>query len=297
MPKLWSIILNWNNYDDAVESIRSLLGSTLATEIVLVDNGSTDGSYERLQEHFAGYHIYFIRNKANYGFARGVNIGIKFALSKGAEYIFLLNNDAVVSVTCLERLYVALQENDRAGMAGPRIYYYSCPNKVWQGGGYFNKVKSGVVVPDKNKLDDDLKVCSTEVTFLTGCAMLIKQEVFQRVGFFDEDYYFYYEDVDFCLRTIRMGFKLLYVPTAKAWHKIEDIARDRSSPFVMYHLSCGHFLMLRKNFSTPYVLYGLAVYVCFYLPYRILQIIIGTRSCQSLAACIRGTLKGLVRRL
>jgi len=270
---LYAVVLSWNNYTDTRDCIESLKKSSYPlARIILVDNGSQDGSINQLQKDYArDAQIHIIRNECNYGFARGVNVGIRYALNHGAEFIFLVNNDTIVEKTCIERLYAAIEGAHHVGVAGPRIFYYKDPKRVWLGGGYFSKIKTGVIVPEKNKKVVDCDEEIREVTFLTGCAMLIKREVFQRIGFFDENFFLYEEDLDFCLRARREGFSLLYVPSAKVWHKIENIAKDRTSPFTLYHMARSRIINLRKNFSWPYFLYGFTIHLLFYTPFRFLQ--------------------------
>ncbi|MBT9138509.1 MAG: N-acetylglucosaminyl-diphospho-decaprenol L-rhamnosyltransferase [Syntrophomonadaceae bacterium] len=294
-PNIQAIVLNWNNYIDTKECIESLQQSCLKLfGVVVVDNGSQDGSSERLQQDFSECsHIKFIRNESNYGFARGVNVGIRYALDQNAEYIFLLNNDAIVDKNCIGHLFAEVNKDPFVGIAGPRIFYYKDPQRIWQGGGYFSRIKTGVINPEKNKLAVEFSEETKYVTFLTGCAMLIKCEVFEKIKCFDEDYFFYNEDLDFCLRAMRAGFRLFYVPEAKVWHKIENIAKDRTTPFVLYHLAKGNILLLRKNFRTAYFLYGFLVHLLGYTPYRMMQIIRGSRSTAALLAWMKGTWAGL----
>jgi len=292
---LYAIVLNYNNYTDTHQCIESLLRSLYPIrKIILVDNGSRDGSIEQLQTTYSqNDKVHIITNKGNIGFAGGVNVGIQYALDFGADLIFLFNNDAVINQSCIEKLCSVMKEADHVGIAGPRVFYYKYPERIWQGGGYFNHVKSGIVNPEKNKLEIDCFEKPREVTFLTGCAMLITRQVFENIGLFDEDFFFYGEDVDFCLRARRAGFKLIYVPEAKAWHKIENIASDRTSPFVMYHLARSHLLMIRKNFDILYYLYGVIIHLLLHTPYRMWQIIQGSRSWEAVLAWLKGTWDGL----
>jgi GT2 family glycosyltransferase len=294
----YAIVLNWNNHSDTRECIESIrISSYPITQIVLVDNASDDGSIGQLQRDYAqDPALHIIRNEANYGFARGVNVGIRYALARGAEFVFLLNNDAVIDRRCIQVLVASLEANPVAGIAGPRVFYHADPDRVWQGSGYFNLIKSGIVNPEKNRLqtssDEGIQGIQ-KASFLTGCAMLVRSRIFEKVGLFDEDFFFYDEDVDFCLRAARAGFELLYVPQAKSWHKIRDVAKDRSSPFVMYHLARSHLLVLRKNFSKAYSAYGLLVHLLLYTPYRMLQIMRGSRSLSAAKAWIKGTWGGI----
>ncbi len=293
--KIYAVVLNWNNYLDSRECIEFLRKSSFPfARIILVDNGSKDGSIEQLQKEYSKDDtVYIIKNKANYGFARGMNIGIQYALEHGAEMVFLINNDAVVDIRCIEKLCIAMETCSNVKIVGPSIFYYTDPERIWHGGGYFSLVKTGVVVPEKDKFANKCYEKNRQVTFLTGCAMLVRREVFEKIGLLDEDYFLYGEDVDFCLRALRAGFKLLYVPSAKVWHKIETIAKDRTSPFVLYHMARSRIICLRKNFSWPYFLYGLFIHVLLYTPFRFLQVIQGSRSLRSIWAWLYGTWAGI----
>jgi GT2 family glycosyltransferase len=296
---VYAIVLNWNNYSDTRECIESIRSSSHPiAQIVLVDNASRDGLIEQLQGDYAeDVIVHIIQNKANYGFARGVNVGIRYALARGAEFVFLLNNDAVIDRRCIQVLVSSLETNATAGIAGPRVFYHAEPDRIWHGSGYFSLIKTGVVNPEKNRLQTSSAggiQGIQKASFLTGCAMLIRSQVFEKVGLFDEDFFFYGEDVDFCLRVTRAGFELLYVPQAKSWHKIGNVARDRTSPFVMYHLARSRLLVLRKNFSEAYLAYGLFVHLLLYTPYRMLQILQGSRSFSAAKAWIEGTWDGII---
>jgi len=293
--KIFAVILNWDNYKDTAECIISLKKSSLkVSKIILVDNGSKDGSLEKLQKEYQmDQKVHIIQNEFNLGFAAGVNVGILFALEQRADYVFLLNNDAIIDANCIKYLISEADKDYYVGIVGPRIFYYKDPQRVWQGGGNFSFLKTGVINPEKDKLvvgcDEKVK----KVTFLTGCALLIKREVFEKIGLFDENFFFYEEDLDFCLQASRAGFKLLYVPYAKAWHKIEAIAKGRTSPFVLYNLARSRVILLRKNFPWYYFLYGLSIHIFLYTPFRFLQIIRGSRNMKSLWAWLCGTGAGI----
>lgn len=296
--QLYAIVLNWNKYSDTMQCIHALKNSQYPLSKIIIDNGSTDRSVERMQEAFTHDDtIYVIANAENLGFAAGVNIGIKHALNSGADYICLINNDAVVEPGCIYKLLLAMKGAQDVGIAGPRIFYHDSPQRIWQGGGYFSMLKTGIVNPEKNMSEAKAARSIREVTFLTGCMMLIDVRVFERIGFFDEDFFFYSEDADFCLRAKRAGFRLLYVPSAKVWHKIGNIAKERTSAFCMYHLARSRLLFLRKNFSRPYFLYGLLLHLVFYTPYRAWQIIQGSASLDSFKAWVWGTIDGCRSRI
>ncbi len=297
--KIFTVVPTWNNYLDTKECIESLLKSSVnLAGIVIVDNASKDGSAERLKQDFKNQtSVHFNGNAENYGFAKGVNVGIRFALEKGAEYVLLLNNDAVINVDCIEKLYEALINEPKAAIAGPKILYYKMPQRIWTGESNFSYSKTGIISLQKNKIDDSKDRTIKEVSFLTGCAMLIRKSPFEKIGFFDEDYFFYYEDLDFCLRTLKAGFKLLYVPSAKVWHKIGTKSESRTSEFYVYHMGRSHILLLRKNFSKLYMIYGVILIFFLYTPFRILQIIHGSKSCKAILGWFRGICDGFFRHI
>jgi GT2 family glycosyltransferase len=267
-------------------------------EIVLVDNGSSDGSHELLARDYGDHHqIRLIRNEENRGFAYGVNQGIQCALASGACFVLLLNNDAVVQRSCIESMVAALETNALSGIAGPRIMYHKDRNRIWQGGGRFSLLRTGTVNPYKNRLHRSSASRSEtvrKVGFLTACAVLVKSQVFEELGLFDEDFFLYGEDVDLCLRATRAGFELIYVPDAVVWHKIEGIVKDRTSPMVLYHLARSRLLMLRKRFPSYYFGYGLLVHLLIFTPYRIVQVFRGSRSARAVRAWLVGTIDGVV---
>lgn len=293
--KIYSIILNWNNYRDTSDCIRSILASSLLPDkIIIIDNDSRDGSLAKLKNSYVKYpNIQFIRNPRNVGFAAGINIGIRMALKDQAEFVFLLNNDAVVERDCIHELKYEILKNPRNGIAGPRIFYFNEPNRIWHGGGQFNSALTGVVIKEKNKEEKNTGTAVGDITFLTACAMLIRTIVFEQIGLFDEEYFFYDEDLDFCIRAQRSKFKLNYIPSAKAWHKIGPINQNRTSPFVLFHIARSKIMFLRKNFKFLYCLYGYLIQFLLYTPFRIYQIEGGNGSWRSIFSWFYGTWMGI----
>jgi len=290
-----AVMLNWNGYQYTVECINSLKKSTMPfTKICVLDQASPDGSGRKLKKFYESDNlIHIILNNKNYGFATGTNIGIKKALHMGAAMVFIVNNDTIVDENCVQHLYDALLCDPLAGAAGPAIMYYSNPGKIWQAGGFFNKLKMGTSVPAKGKMFSEINKTIEEVGYLTGCALLIPVKTFNEVGFFDQSYFLYSDDVDYSLRIKRAGMNMYFVPEAKVWHKIEDIAVDRSTPLVLYHLARSSIIMLRKNFSGFEKLYGIFLRFTIYTLFRCWQIIKGQRGWDSYLAWFKGLIHGL----
>lgn len=293
-PAVYAVMLNWNSYDFTAPCIASLKRSAYPfARIVVVDNGSKDGSIERLEAEFNDPQMLFIRNAKNEGFSGGMNIGFQAALENGAEMVFSINNDTEVDPQCLGLLVRALEENPRSGVAGPTIYYHARPDLIWQAGGDFVPMRVGISVPLKGKTARDIPAEPRDVTFLTGCAILIRASLLRTVGMLDTEYFFYGEDLDYDLRVMHGGQTLTYVPRASMWHKIDEVAKDRTSPYVLYHLARSTALLYHKRFGPPYRWYAYGIQLALYTPFRAWQILKGGAGMASLTAWVRGLLDGM----
>jgi len=257
-PKVSIIILNWNGSKDTIDCLKSLENLNYPNfEIVLLDNGSTDNSIGIFRAQMPNFKnkITLIKNKENLGFPAGNNVGIKYAIEHGTNYVLLLNNDTVVDKNFLKEMMTVGESGNKIGILGPKIYFFADPKRIWFGGGKFNWF-SGSSHIDFGKQDFDANGNPKETNFITGCAMLIKKEVFKKIGFLDERFFLYYEDTDFCLRAKKAGFQCFFVPKAKIWHKIplESLKTKLSgavdkigAPSVLYYHHRNALLMIRNN--------------------------------------------------
>lgn len=298
-PSIFAVMLNWNEFHHTVPCIDSLKKSGMPIyKILVLDQASEDGSGEKLLRLYKDdSQVQIILNDKNYGFSGGMNIGIQNALDQDAEYVFILNNDTIVDEDCLLHLYNVIVGDTSVAVAGPAIMYHSNPEKLWQAGGYFSKLKMGVSVPDKGKNYSEINQNTCEVSFLTGCALLVPRKTFQIVGFFDSSLFFYGDDVDYGLRIKKSGLKMLFVPTAKVWHKIDDITVDRTTPYVLYHLARSTVIALRKNFSGIEKFYGIFLQFTLYTSFRIWQTIKGRKGLNSITSWMRGLFDGILTKV
>ena len=238
------IVLNWNGLADTSACLESLarLDDGVAHEVLVVDNGSTDGSPSVIRERFPGVHV--VETGKNLGFAGGNNVGLRWALERGSEYALLPNDDTEVAPDFLRLLVEVAGSDPRIGMLGPTIYYYAEPQTVWSAGGSVDWRRGttrmvGVGEQDTGQFGESPR----EMDFITGCALLVKRDVLQRVGLLDERFFTYYEDTEWCVRARRAGFKSVHVPRAKVWHKIPLDARE-SSTTVHYYMTRNRLLFL-----------------------------------------------------
>lgn len=212
-PKVFVVILNWNGGDSLAACLRSVFALAYGNfEVVVVDNASRDGSLEKAKSLFSRAH--FVLNPENLGFSAGMNVGIRFALSKGAEYVWILNNDAECDRNALSELVSAAQSSISPKLYSPRIL--TPDGAVWFAGGRIDYVRmraGHVRAADERQSDHPYP---TE--YLSGCALFMPRKVIERVGLFDEGYFLYYEDTDYSVRAANKGIGRLLVPKATVIH-------------------------------------------------------------------------------
>ena len=259
--KVHIILLNWNNEEDTLECVKSLEEINYDNyKIIIVDNGSKIGSVLKIKKQYP--EIKIIENKKNLGFAGGNNVGIKYAVENGADYVLLLNNDTTVEKDFLSELVKAGESDKKVGILGSKIFFYNEPNRIWFAGGKVSWMKNkgthiGLDEID-NKQYDEIK----EVDYLTGCSLLIKKEVIEKIGVLAEDYFLYYEDTDFSLRARNAGYKIIYIPKSKIYHKISRSTKPGSSSYIYYHTRNGLVLAKRNgSLLNKIILYPYCVFL------------------------------------
>ena len=241
------ILVNYNGWKVTAECLDSLKRMNCRDyAAVVVDNCSTDDSAERLEAAYAGDpQVTVIRSEANRGFAGGTNLGIRHALGRGAGWIMLLNNDTEAEADFLDRM---MAQADRESIFAPRINYWSDRTTPWYCAGRIDR-NTGIV-----KNGDPAK--GGEVSFASGCCMLFSAEVFRRIGEFDEDYFMYYEDVDYCLRAAAAGVRIVYVPEAVIYHKVGSTTGGEQSKLSIYYNNRNRFIVIRRyRFGVRCVIY------------------------------------------
>ena len=227
-PKVSIIILNWNGLEDTVECLESLKDIDYPNyEIIVVDNGSTDGSCDFLKANFP--YVRLIENNENLGFAEGNNCGIRQASGK---YVLLLNNDVVVDRYFLKELVNVAESDPAIGAVGAVAYYYDDPQRIWQAAGMISWNRGRIRIVGRNEVDEGQFNEVTEVDYVPGCSMLVRRELFERVGYLDPKYFVYYDETDWCIRAQRAGYRVLYAPRAKVWHKVSASSKEGSGFYV-----------------------------------------------------------------
>jgi GT2 family glycosyltransferase len=216
--RTWIVVVNYNGLEDTRRCLRSLAVLSPAASVVVVDNASAVDPTPRLSREFGWCE--FVRNPVNGGWAGGNNTGIRYALSRGASRVVLLNNDTVVAQDFIARLEAAAEAHPDHGILGPVIRFLDPPHEVMTDGVVFNRpAAEGFFKRKPVQLMDAPVPPITEVDIVNGCCMLIRSEVFARIGVIDERFFLIHEESDFCLRARRAGFRLGVLGEALVWHK------------------------------------------------------------------------------
>ena len=228
-PRVTVIVLNWCDAPATAACVESLLASTYpALSILIVDNGSPDGSGEELKGLFP--QVPYLQTGGNLGYTGGNNRGIRRALDEGADFVLVLNHDTLVDPGAIGSLVEAARTGDRVGAVAPTVVRMEDPESVWYAGGSFDPMRAlgvhwndggggftGVIAPTEPR----------PVTFCSGCALLLRADAIREVGAFEESYFLYVEDTELSVRLARAGWQLLHDPRARVLH---DVPADDVEP-------------------------------------------------------------------
>jgi GT2 family glycosyltransferase len=239
------VMLNWNGRDDSLSCLNALKKQTLNHQIVVVDNGSSDGLVEEIESN---KDIQIIKNAKNLGFAGGVNVGISWAIDKGFKYVALINNDAIPENDWLEKLHEYLINNLGAGIATGKLLR---TNGMIDSTGDLYTIW-GLAYPRGRDEQDHGQYGQTELVFgASGGASLYRIDMLRNIGLFDEDFFAYFEDVDISFRAQLAGWNVGYVHDAIAHHKV-SATTSKIPGFATYHTIKNLPWLLWKN--VPFLL-------------------------------------------
>jgi GT2 family glycosyltransferase len=247
-PQVAIVLLNWNGHDDTRRCLESLAGATYPRRTTyLADNGSTDGSMDRLEAEFGSSGIVFVRNGENLGFSAGCNRAIRRALADGCEYVLLLNNDCIVAEAGFLEAMVTLAEADpRVGLVGGKLLRWPDTGIIWGTGGWISWAGErfvGFDEPDHGQHDQ-----VAERGFISGALMLIRREVLERVGLLPEEYFFGHEDWEYGIRARRLGYRLVYQPKAVVYHQAGR-STEPTRPYFLFNDALSKVLFKKRTLS------------------------------------------------
>jgi GT2 family glycosyltransferase len=246
MLKLSVVIPNWNGKETIAECLDSLRIQSLGCQIIVVENGSTDGSLEFISQTYP--EIELVIHQKNLGFAAGVNAGIKRAIANNSDYVALFNNDAVAEKDWLQNLTKVMEQNDKTGIVTCKFldikaeYLDSTGDQYTTWGLPYPRGRGELA---SNKYDEQ-----TEIFAASGGASLYRISMLKQIGLFDEDFFAYYEDVDISFRAQLAGWKVIYAPKAVAYHQI-GATSSKIKGFTTYQTIKNLPMLLWKNVPTP----------------------------------------------
>ena len=298
------MVLNWNGIGDTIECLESLQKIVYPNyEVIVVDNGSDGDDVRVLQERFGDY-IHLIRNDRNYGFAEGNNIGIRYALKTlRPDYVLLLNNDTVVDLTFLGALVGVGEAGVDIGVVGAKIYDYVDRDglqfvwgrvNLWLGQqSQVPRIVAGNAMRreiDRGQYDH---IKDVKIGWVAGSCLLIKLEALQKVGLLDADYTLYWEEVDYCVRAGRAGYRVVYTPWASIWHKGGGSAKGVFKITYYYHFMRSRFRFMKKHASRWQYRCFLLYFFGFYFWLSMGHYLIGLRSLKVFNSFYQGVKDGL----
>ncbi|MDS0284663.1 glycosyltransferase family 2 protein [Haloarcula onubensis] len=242
-PLVTIVILTWENYEETADCLDSLRSLTYDNyRVLVVDNGSEDGSIERLQSEYDWCE--FVVNDENIGFARGNNVGIAHALDTGTDYVLLLNDDTVVTEDFLDPLVDTMDRYDRVAAVGG-VNLLPDSGDVHNAGYVFHPWLAAKGELHREPVTDE----PYPVDFVQSCLVLLNPEFLEDVGLLNERYFLGMEDVDLAWKARAKGWKVLVNPASRIYHRVGETAT--SSPFSVYHKVRNKLQFARENLSLP----------------------------------------------
>jgi GT2 family glycosyltransferase len=247
-PKVTVIILHFENAGLLTECLKSFQDVTYPNyEIMIVRNGDRSDLTLPAMQEIVDRVVTTIDLPKNVGYARANNHGIQQAISTGADRLLLMNDDTSVSPDFLHILVEFSEKFPDIGMLGPAIYYFDEPSNIWFAGARFDTQTCSVASREFNKNHRQKDYGPIESDYITGCALMVKKEVVEKIGHLNESFFLYWEDVDWGLRATKAGFKNVVVPTAQIWHKISVSTGGPNSPLKTYHKTRSHLIMAKLH--------------------------------------------------
>ncbi len=249
-PKVSIVIVNYNGYKDTIECLESIRKIKYSNyDVIVVDNASTDNSVDVIKDHITDEIL--LCSDDNLGFSAGNNIGIRVAIENGSDYVLLLNNDTVVEDSFLSHLVTTAVRHEKTAIVTAKILYYDNPSVIWYAGGCFSRKTSRVSHRGINARDNGQYNRLEEVSFISGCCMLIPIAIVNSVGELNEDFFLYCEDLDYCCEVFKAGFKMIYDPESIIYHKVSSTT-GRSSDISTYYTVRNKYYIIDKHIRGFY---------------------------------------------
>jgi len=218
-PRVAAVVINYNGFAITADALASLRRMDYpAFDLIVVDNGSTDDSAERIAAAFPEIHQE--RVMRNQGSAAGYAYGFRWAFERGYDYVLLLNNDIEVEPDLLTRLVEVAESDPRIGCVGPKCYFHGERTRIWSAGGRLRFRESITRERGYGEIDRGQFEADADVDYVNGCAILIKRAAALASGTWDPLFFICVDDADFCTRVRAHGFRCLYAHRSVLYHRV-----------------------------------------------------------------------------
>jgi Predicted glycosyltransferases len=257
-PSVAIILVNWNGQEFTRACLSSLEKVDFPDfQVILVDNDSKKPEGQVLKKEFPK--LVLLENEQNLGFAGGNNVGIRKALEMGFSHLMLLNNDTLVEPDFLGKMMLDFSKNPKLGVLQPMICFLEEPEKIWSAGGkWVSWLARAKTLGDRKSLKT-YRISSTQLDWATGCCMLLSREAILHSGLLNEQYFAYFEDVEWSLRIRNQGFEIGLVPEAKIYHEAGASSKKSHSEGTLsarvfyYHVRNQLFLIRNQNIPLGFI--------------------------------------------
>lgn len=244
------VVVNYNCFEETKELLRNLqqMNSDLF-DVFLVDNNSTKESADEIRHALSeNNHIHFFPLEQNIGFAGGCNVGITEAMKSSYRYVLLLNPDTLIDDKDFFTILKEEMDGVSADIGGPLINYFPDKQRIYFAGGFVSKLTALTTMRGKGEADGKKYSERCECDFITGAAMVIRSDVFQKIGLLPEEYFLYFEESDYCMRAKSAGLKVWFLPKAQLFHKVSRSIGYLSSVY-LYYMIRNYRIFARKYLS------------------------------------------------
>lgn len=258
-PKVALIMVNWNGLEHLKLSLPSLAKQTHKNlTIYLVDNCSTDQSIAYLKQNWPS--LVLMQTKENLGFAGGNNLAIKRAMTEGADYLLLLNNDTEVAPDMVQKLVEFMDKNPKVAIAQPKLLLMDYRDTLDSCGSWLSK--TGFLIHYGCEEKDSPKYSQvTPLLTIKGAAMIVRRQLVEQIGAFDDDFFAYFEETDWCWRAWLAGWQVKYAPVTAVFHKIGGSTKKIGSPTINYHSFKNRIMSLIKNLAWYNLIWILPLHI------------------------------------
>jgi GT2 family glycosyltransferase len=264
MTGVVAVVVHWQDPEDTRGCVASLAGE--AAEVVVVDNGSREPVGDDL-----GAGVTLLRSPENRGYAGGANLGIRAARARGATTVLLLNNDVRLRAGATAAALAALAADVHVGVVGPKVLAREDPSRLWLAWGDLTYRQSLVALRGAGKPDGPAFARARDVAWVAGCAMWLRADTLDAIGLFDEEFFAYHEEVDWCTRARRAGWRVVYCPAAIVTHTGRGTAGGKASVRIRKYFAARNSILFARKHATRAERVKLACFLVASLPLQLVR--------------------------